>query len=429
MSRIPSLYSVNVMRESSVFCLGCRFFCRTMAVACGLIAFFLAMELIKAFNVLYRVNHLLGYAFGACLAALAVFLALRLAGLALDHRTLDAPPRPDGDSATHDDMKAYCRYLIHALKRLGANPHLDEPLRQLLLQEAYNIDDTLGAHPLNDDLKQVIARNNTGALQTALTTLRQQAYQHARCRMKFVVEDVVEPPFPVGHSLVVIYHEIALVSDIVETYLGRPALFEHLSVMRDVWRVVTEGRFLTLGQDLFAAVYANTPPLGRAIDDIGSALTSIWLTRIIAIAAAIRCEAVEEWDTAEAIGRLEAMTEETMASVKETLTQDVLPILKLRLRHSAPAGTTDAAGFSKSIVDGIVRALDTLAYTLKHEPAATSSLLSRRHTVYDDPGLAGDCSPGKRERRRSRRRRGGLFRVFYTFAQRIRYTIGGPPDH
>ena len=413
------------MRESSVFNLLCRFLIRAILIVCAVVAFFFAMELIKAFNVLYRAHHLVAYAFAAGLAVASIMLVLRLFGFALDHRTLDAPPRPEDGTATHDDMKNYVRYLVHVLKRLGANPQLDELVRQQLRQEAYDIDDTLGAHPLNDDLRGIISKNSSGVLQVAMLRLREQANGHARMRMKAIAQDVVEPPFPVGHCLVLVYHEMALVSDIVETYLGRPALFEHLSVMRDVWRVLGEGRFLNLGQDLFASVYANAPPLGRAIDDIGPALTSIWITRVIAIAAMIRCETLEEWDTADAIGRIEAMTEETIASMKETLTQDVFPVLKLRLRHSAPEGTEDVAAFIKSIVDGVTKALDTLAHTLKHQPAEKSSLLSKRHTVFDHPGIPPDPAPPERRRKR-RRRSGGMFRVLQTFGQRLKYTIGGP---
>lgn len=413
------------MRESSVFNLACRFGVRAFLILCGLLSFFAAMELIKAFNVLYRFNPLVGYAFAAALAGTAIYLVLRLFGFALDHRTLDAPPKPDGDTATHDDMKAYVRYLGHVLKRMGANPFLDEPLRQQLRQEAYDMDDTLGAHPLNDDLRGIIAKSSSGVLQAGMARLREQANGHARARMRCIAQDVVEPPLPIGHCLVVVYHEIALVSEIVETYLGRPALFEHLSVIRDVWQVLAEGRFLALGRDLFASVYANAPPLGRSIDDIGPAMTSIWLTRIITMSAIIRCETLDEWETSAAIRRIEAMTEETVAAIKETLAQDILPILKLRLRHSAPEGTADVPAFSKSIVDGVTKALDTLANTLKHQPAEKTSLLSRRHTVFDHPGIPPEPAPSERHRKR-RRRRGGMFRVLQTFGQRIKYTVGGP---
>jgi hypothetical protein len=245
--------------------------------------------------------------------------------------------------------------------------------------------------------------------------------------MKFVVEDVIEPPFPVVHSLVVLYHELALISDIVETYLGRPALFEHLIVMRDVRRVMIEGRFLKLGQNLFESVYANTAPIGHAIDDIGPALTSIWLTRTIALTAVLRCESLDEWETDDAVGRLEALTEETIIAVKDALTQDLLPILKLRLRHYAPEGTTDTVAFSRSVIEGIAKTLDALAGKLKRQPAEKTTLFARRQTVYDEPpATETEVRVRERSSRKSRsRHRGGMFRVFHTFAQKLKYTVGG----
>src|ERR1700690_4382673 len=110
------------MRESSVFSLACRVFCRTLLVLAGLIAVFVAMELIKTFNVLFRMSPVIGYGFTAILAGALVLLGFRLVGFVMDHRTFDAPPRPDEKSDSHDDMKTYCLYLIHLLKRLGMNP-------------------------------------------------------------------------------------------------------------------------------------------------------------------------------------------------------------------------------------------------------------------------------------------------------------------
>ena len=418
------------MREPSVFSQSARFLYRLAAAVVVLLLFIAAMEVLRAFRLAHALSPALGWFVAAAALSAAIYAAWKVFGFLADRRTLAAPPLPDTQDPTFEELKEGATYFVHYFKRLGANPHLDDETRKQMRQEAYDIEEILGHHPLGDDLARAVAKSRQ-TLGPVIERLRTRARRLSRERMKFVVQDVVEPPFPCLPSMVLVYHQLAMTSDIVNTYLTRPALFEYYLVMRDAWSVLAEGRFLSLGQNLFEGVYTNTPPLGRAIDDIGPALTSMWLTRTVALVAMLRCEATIEWDTEDAVGRVEALTPDTIAAIKQSLQEDVVPILKLRLRHSSPEGVTDPDAFSRSVVDGVARALDTLVGNLRHQAPESSAILARRQTIHDEPPVSEEATRAEVETRRShgRRRRSprGVFRVFRTFGQRLKYTIGGHP--
>jgi hypothetical protein len=414
------------MRECSVFAQTARCLFRFAVFLVALVAFIALMELVRAFRLAHAASPVLGWLVAAAAVVLVTYGLFKAFSFVADRRTLAAPPLPGPADPTFEELKESAQYFMHLFKRIGANPYLDDETRKNMRQQAYDMEEVLGHHPLADDLAREIAKGRQ-ALAPVVERLRERARRLTRERMKFIVQDVVEPPFPVLPSVVMVYHQLAMVSDIVNTYLSRPALFEYFIVMRDTWQVMNEGRFLSLGQNLFEAVYTNTPPLGRAIDDIGPALTSMWLTRTIALVTMLRCEATDEWDAGDAVGRVEALTEETIAVIKQSLQDDVVPILKLRLRHSSPDHVTDSAAFSRSIVDGIAKALDTLVSNLRHRPAHSQVLLARRHTIHDEPLPSEEATREEVEvhtRVRRRRPPRGAFRIFRTFGQRLKYTIG-----
>jgi hypothetical protein len=411
------------MRECSVFRLLGRFFWRTIAVILALAAFIVAMELVRAYRLSRQVDPMLGWAFLVAVVAALLVIAYKAFGFIADRRTLFGPPAPDVTTPSFDALKESCEHLVHTFKRLGANPHLDDDLRKHLLQQAYDTDETLGHHPLADDLTRALEAGRT-AMGPAIERLRERARRLTRERMAFIVQDLVQPPLPVPSTLILAYHEMALMSDIADTYLGNASLIEHLTVARDAWDAMSEGRFLSIGQNIVSCVQANSPPMDRGIDEVCSALTAMWVTQTAGLVAMLRCECLSEWDMEETVGRIEALTDESIAVMRQVLLDDAQPLLKLKMRHAA-AGV-DAAAYAKSVIESVTRALDIYSTQIKRPQPGTSPL-ARRSTIHDEPLASEEATREEAASRRHRKRAPrGMFRVLRTFAQRVKYTAGNP---
>lgn len=334
-------------------------------LAVGLFLFFTFIELAWAGLLLYRFHPLLGYTFG-----LIVFLfALGFAWRALTHRhdqqTLIPPTRPAGSRVRQRDLEAYCAYLVHRMKRLSLNARLAKEDRLKIRQRAYDIEGLLGSHPLIDDLTRAISRAEVEVLEPAMGFLDQQAEAIGRAKIQAVIEDAVKPPFPVITPLVVLYHQLTLVTAVTDIYLGQVSLREYGRVIRDVMNTLSRGQFFRTGQRLFEGVYANSPPLGRAVDDLGQAITCTWLTWTVTRAAAYRCRTLYPWQLDQSVEAMDRGTPESLVVVRDTVINEVLPLLKLRIRHSVAPGIADASGFSESVGQGVAKAIDSVVLALR----------------------------------------------------------------
>jgi hypothetical protein len=396
-------------------------------IAGALVIFVLSAEFARVAIVLYRLKPAFALVYAIVLALVAGWLLLKFIAWRGRARVLFPPPLPPSDRASHDDLSAYCRFLVARLKRFGALPHLDPDQRKSLRQGAYDIEGVLGAHPLRDDLVRTIAKTHQEVLGPMFAVLDERASECAHCKMTAMVEDVAEPPFPVINPIVVLYHHITLVSCIVDTYVDRPTLAEYRIVIGDVWNVVSGGDFFRIGQRLFEGVYASSPPMGSAIEDLGQALSSIWLTEVVAQAAIRRCRALRPWDLDEAMAELDQQTVAMLQAARDVALRDALPMLKPRIRHTAGPGVADAAGFSEQVVQGIAKSVDSVLHGLRTRPPDKAISDSRR-TRHGLPGQHAPTEPPPLEAASRPRRSGGawkrrgLFGLFRTFGERLHYS-------
>ena len=407
--------------SASLILRGCRYASWTLKILSAILLFILFVQLVHLHILLHHLSPYAGLAYGLVVLAALLLLLYRVVSYRLDHQSLfppALPPRP-----TFQELKTYSKYQIHLLKRLALTPFLTESGRKSLLQQAYDIDEILDHHPLLDDLTRSIERTRADFLDPARRTLRTQAETLTQERMHAVVKDVVEPPFPVVNSLVVLYYEVKLVLQIVDIYQFRAGFLEYGRAVRDVWQLITEGNFLKLGQKLFEGVYTNSPPMGRAVDDLGQALTSIWLTRMVSQAAILRCEADWPWTVEPAVRLLEGGTIDSLEATRESVIRDALPVLKLRIRHSAPLGVPDAAGFSQSVIDGIIRAIDQVIKTTRSKPPELV-VAEARSTMHGTANVTWGEEAAASRNSSLQPKTPGVMRVLRTFGDRIKYGSG-----
>lgn len=360
----------------------------TGILAGGFLALLIFIEIARFAWLLRIIHPLAAWAFLALLAVALVALLLRRGLKRSRRQTLFPPPLPPPDRATFKDLKRFVQHLIASLKRASTHPHLTSEQARNIRQRAYDLESMLGAHPLLDDLRRGIARTETETWQPLVEHLDQEAIAFARYKMQAVVRDAIEPPFPVVHPALIFYHQATLVCCIVDGYVARPSLSEYGAVIRDVWRVMMSGEYFRIGQRLFEGIYRNSPPLGPAAEDLGQALSVLWLTWTTAQAAMHRCRHFTAWSVDQAIAHLDHLTIDSLMVTRDTLIRDVLPLIKLRLRHSVGPAVADAAGFSEEVMDSIVKSVDGVVQGLRTQPPEQAAEQSRRtlHGLYQAPG-------------------------------------------
>ena len=104
-------------------------------------------------------------------AFLAVLLAAAWAAPLVALQSLAAPPRakrpaPEPGEGSYDEWKAQARMLGRVLLYYGDNPNLSPEVHAAIRAAREDLRDTLGAHPLRDDLERVCRRVREGAIRT-----------------------------------------------------------------------------------------------------------------------------------------------------------------------------------------------------------------------------------------------------------------------
>ncbi len=373
------------------------------------------LEVFRLFILLYRVRPWAGWTFAASVAGLLLYATARAWFRAREPSALYPPLRPVSGRKHVERLTRYALYLAARLKRLGANPAIDPETQRILRQRAYDLEGVTAAHPLHEDLERAIARAEAEHLGPQLDALAAIAEEQGRAKIRAVIEDAIEPPFPLVTPLVVLYHQVTLLSLVADTLLGRPTLREYRQLLRDVWAVMRSGDFFHIGRRLFEGVYANSPPLGRAADDLGQAITCTWLTWSVTQAAIHRCRALTPWDPVQAVEHLDSRPADSLGIVRDTVVADVLPLLRLRIRHSCQHGGDTTGITTESIVQCVGRAVETIVSSLR-TGAAEKAARDNRRTL---PGIAAEPIPAAAWHRR------GTAGAVRTFSERVRYSLRG----
>ncbi|NKB24603.1 MAG: hypothetical protein GKR87_09580 [Kiritimatiellae bacterium] len=78
----------------------------------------------------------------------------------MKNKAVDPPPLPVFETASHQEMRTYCKKLIQHLKRIANSPALIKAQKQTMQNTIQEIKETLRAHPLNEDLVHIIKKTS-----------------------------------------------------------------------------------------------------------------------------------------------------------------------------------------------------------------------------------------------------------------------------
>ncbi len=405
-----------------------------MKIAGGLIGLLLLAETARLYLLLRRAHPIAGYTFLGLVVLAAILLFIRIMMHVKNHRTLTTY-LPDTDHAGHKQLRRTCKVLALYCRRLSQSPGITDATSHKLEQQVYDIRELLGSHPLNEDLVRMIRMTEDEVIAGAFREIEGERKAITLDKMQAVIEDMNQPPFPVIKPLVMLYHQVTMISQVVDLYVPRASLLEYGRAIRDVWDVMTKGDFIRLGQRLFEGIYENAPPMGQASDDLGQAITTIWITQSISKSAAQRCRAYEGWDLHAAIDWMDTQTIPGLHTTRDVLLNTVMPLIKSQLRHSAPPGMPDREGFTDTVTRGISKTVETVVREItanSERQQAQLEAINAQETIETFEGTSqapeGDpVRPRRHRRRRRKRRTRGPARIWHLITQRFRYGRGGGP--
>ena len=393
-------------------------------------AFVFLAELLRLFAFFHRIHPVLGWAFAATLAVTVLFSILCAIRVLRAHpRVLEAPPRPEVPGAGYPALHRYGRYLARYLERLARNPNLHQEARDRAAAAVENIEETMRAHPLTDDLARLIEQTERNEIGAILAGLNDAASAEVRHCVRDVMLGVTLSPYASVDAFIVIYRNAAMVLRIVRLYRSRPGAREQWLILRDVLLVVATVNFLNVSRRLIESLFSQIPLVGRAVDDIGQGLGAGLLTSVTGHAAIRRCAAFTRWDREAEARSVGAEMSRFLADVRDLFTRDLAGELRGRIRAMAPPEAAEAPGFWESVLRGIGSAVDMTARMLdtvviKPAAAGAQTVASAGAGITRGVMRAGS-SVARVSAHHGRAASRGVFRVIRTFGQRLRYTVFG----
>ena len=217
----------------------------------------------------------------------------------------------------------YVKFLKKYIQQLKENTQLEAEHHVLLESALSEINSTLGAHPLHDDLNRIISRMDHEFLIAPHEHLKEKALSEIRFSVRDVMLAVTFSPYPRMDLFIVFFRNIKMVLRIISIYETRPNALNQWRILCDVFKVVITVNFLNAGRNLLEGLFANLPFLGRVVDDIAQGLGAGFLTSASGYAAIDRCSAYKHWDVETAESGLIKQAKVFLGDVRDIFTKDI----------------------------------------------------------------------------------------------------------
>ncbi|MCD6304094.1 MAG: DUF697 domain-containing protein [Planctomycetes bacterium] len=342
---------------------------RVITIAAVVLAFLLAIELIRAYQTLRDLHPWAGYAFLAVLAGLMVYLVGRLlGGWRYRPRALKAPAIGDLDSAGIRPLRRYGAYLARYLRRLGVNESLDESRRAAARAAAGQLCRDLASCKSPDELRQLLRKCETGQIEPLLAELDVLADSEIGQCVRDVMIGVAASPWPLVDALIVLYRNGSMITRITHIYNSRPPLREQLAVLRETIRLVATIKLAHMMRKMLERAVRDLPLAGRIAEALTQAVGAGVLTSAAGHAAKGRCRAFRGWNRRQAAEDLRARLGDFIADCWKVASESLLGPLGT-LYHRSVNGV--AAAFRKA-VETTAAAADT--FVRKPVTAGTKSV-------------------------------------------------------
>lgn len=403
---------------------------RVVAAVIAVFSFLLLGSVIyNLFFSLLHISTLLANLFGgACIVA---FLLLKR-WIKRQRRTLlilDAHDIETADDSSQSELITHLKHLIFCIRRLASQRLLGPAQSKDMLRQALELEQSLHHHPLRDDLQRGIQTARENIIEPAHEQLDAINRQITRAKIVAVAQDIYQPPFPVFPPVVALYHQVTLISEIVDLYLPQPSMREYLRVMRDTWQVMTKGDFVRMGQQLSLGIEARHH-LGPAGQDISQAVSLAWIIHSAARIATRRCCVLHDWSLRSAIAEMGAYSvPEGIKTLHQSLLEDLKPVLLPVIKRHAPAGPGLDPGIMagetwSTLIKAFEATMQTLILEAERQRAAAYRPQAASSESPSSPALP-EGPPPRLRRNKRRKSRGSTLQRFKTWLRTPPYPYNG----
>ena len=323
---------------------------RVLLAAACVVAFLLAIELIRAYQTLHGLHPWVGYAFVAALAGTLVWLAGRLlGGWRFRPRTLKCPDVGDLDGADLRGLRRYGRYLGQYLLRLSINESLSDEQCAQAQSASEELARSLPRCRDAQGLRGLLKQAETDQVEPLLAELDAKAETEIGECVRDVMIAVAASPWPLIDALIVLYRNGSMVSRITHIYNSRPAIREQLSIFADTVRLVATIKLAHMMRKILERVARDVPLMGRIAEALTQAVGAGVLTSAAGHAAKHRCRAFRGWNRQEAARRLGAQLGDFLADCGRIATQIVLGPFGRLYQGSADALAKIGGAFKRAV--------------------------------------------------------------------------------
>lgn len=305
---------------------------RTALLIIGvLLTLFAVLEVIRAFNTLYEVHPVAGWAFVGVLAVGLLLLFGRLfVAIASRPPVLRVPRTADREHATPAELRRYGRYLGKYIRRLSRNRLFSKEQRAIAAAGLQSLRKDLAAASKQEALLDAVRKSESHTVEPLLSVLDEKARRQVRNCVRDVMLGVAISPYKAADLLIVLYRSGAMVRDVIHVYNSRPRLREQLRIFRDVMRIVATVNFINLGKKLLENVFAKLPG-GQFVDDALQGVGAALLTSVAGHAAVVRCRAFRGWDEEEGKATVLKQLTQFSADVRQMFIGDIKDKVKDKL--------------------------------------------------------------------------------------------------
>ena len=314
----------------------------------GLLSFFFLIELLRAYQTLYKLHAFAGYGFVAALVAVTIWVFWYFfAALASRPPVLTAPRIGDPSEATTRRLRRYAKYLVKYVNHLSRNQVLSSEDRELAADSSRTLVAACERVGHREELLNAVLRIEESTVGPLLEKVDAHARRQIRTSMRDVMIGVTLSPYKAADLLIVLYRNLVMVSGIVRVYNARPRFRRQLKIYSDIVSVIATVNFINMGKNLIEGLGSRVPGIGRFIDDIAQGMGAGFMTTVVGHAAMDRCRAYRPWNEQEAKDSLRKRAADFYADVKDTFWVDIWPSI-----------TSRAGEASAELKDKIASALD-----------------------------------------------------------------------
>ena len=329
---------------------------KVVTIAAVVLAFLLAMELIRAYQTLYGLHPWAGYAFLALLAVGLIWTFGRLmGGWRYRPRTLKCPAVGNLDEADPPALRRYGKYLRKYIARLAINESLTDEHRTQAALGAAELPAKLRECASTDELRAALRHAEAEHIEPLLADLDAKCESEIAQCVRDVMVGVAASPWPLVDALIVIYRNGSMVARVTHIYNSRPAIREQLSILIDTVRLVATVKLAHMMRKILERTVRDVPLAGRVAEALTQAVGAGVLTSAAGHAAKHRCRAFRGWNREEAVRDLRARLGEFLADCWRVASETLMGPLG-KLYQSSVDGLS--AAFKKA-VDTTASAADT----------------------------------------------------------------------